>query len=761
MTDKRDLEIGSAKTAVRPAGSDVVAAGPFQPPAAIGRYRLERLLGRGGMAAVYQAVEQGSDRRVALKLMDPNLRGDPTFVERFLNEAKASSRLHHPNVVEMLEHGEHEGWYFIASELVDGGTVAGLLAHMGFMPPAVAAELFAQLLAGLAYAHDQGLIHRDLKPENLLLTSGGLLKIGDFGIARSVDHQKLTKTGMLVGTAGYMSPEQARGDDIDQRSDLFTAGIILFELLSGRNPFEAENAAVSLTRILKLELPSLFEVSPTVPPELEQLVDRLLTATPQERIQTASDALTLLLPLVAARRRDEPAMLAECLKRPADMKRRLDSQAAARLLNEAQALMTGGQLEQNRAAFKLYSARLLDPSSEPAKAAFDQACQQMGLQFGVGTNPKILELEATLEKAPNAPAPLQQLAQLYKLEGNLFKSAIYVKRYLRLRPGDSYAANQLFQLTGERLNAPTAALAVGESTRELMAGVKTGGFKAQGRVRPSAPTRQMGSAPAGQLTVTEVETKSPLAAALRKWVPIVVVLVVAGLLMRKLFRFIEDATNDTDRATVSLRDGLEGRLPPPKPAVAPEVPEPAFVSPVIQPPAQPQPPPPVDPDTKVSVELAYEDARAKFQRGAFDEAIARIDAAMTAQPQGPNTHRLQLLRAKALLALKRNSDASDTLDGLMASATPGPVTTEALLRRAQAKLQNLADEEALADFAAFFAATPSDALMAEGLVARGELYLRQNKRDEALSDFTAAQAKAPPNDNELRARIDRGFAALK
>ncbi len=204
-----------------------------------GRYRIVRKLGTGGMAAVYLAEDQELGRRVAIKILDERHASDEQFVERFRREAKNAAALSHPNIVSIYDRGEAEGTYYIAMEYLDGRTLKELLVRFGTPPVRIAVGYVRQILAGLAFAHKHGLVHRDIKPHNVLVDSGGHVKVTDFGIARSGTSQ-MTEAGSIIGTAQYLSPEQARGAPVDQRSDIYSVGVLLYELLTGSVPFTGD-----------------------------------------------------------------------------------------------------------------------------------------------------------------------------------------------------------------------------------------------------------------------------------------------------------------------------------------------------------------------------------------------------------------------------------------------------------------------------------------------------------------------------------------
>src|SRR5438874_7942621 len=204
------------------------------------RYVIKRKLGSGGMADVYLAEDQELGRRVALKLLDERHASDEQFVERFRREAQSAAGLNHPSIVSIFGRGRAEGTYYIAMEYLDGRTLKELLVRNGPTPIPIAIDYARQILGALAFAHRNGIVHRDIKPHNIVVGPDGRLKVTDFGIARAGVSQ-MTEAGSIIGTAQYLSPEQARGAAVDQRSDLYSVGVLLYEMLTGTVPFTGDS----------------------------------------------------------------------------------------------------------------------------------------------------------------------------------------------------------------------------------------------------------------------------------------------------------------------------------------------------------------------------------------------------------------------------------------------------------------------------------------------------------------------------------------
>ena len=255
------------------------------------RYRIDRMLGSGGMARVYAAHDELLGRPVAVRVLRDRFASDAAFAERFRREARSAASLHHPNIVQVFDCApEDAGPAYIVMELIDGPSLRDLLDTTGPLPEARAASLVMQAARGLGHAHAHGVVHRDVKPENMLLDAHGTLRVADFGIARLIDSgDTLTEVGSVVGTARYLSPEQARGERVTPASDVYALGVVLYELLTGRTPFAGDNAIeVALLQVQSEPVPP-GELRPGLTPRLEAIVLRALCKEPGERFATATE----------------------------------------------------------------------------------------------------------------------------------------------------------------------------------------------------------------------------------------------------------------------------------------------------------------------------------------------------------------------------------------------------------------------------------------------------------------------------------------
>jgi eukaryotic-like serine/threonine-protein kinase len=251
------------------------------------RYEVEELVGAGGMSSVYRAHDRLLDRKVALKVMHSHYGEDPEYVERFRREARSVAALSHPNVVTVIDRGEHEGRQFIVFEYIDGENLKQLIQRRGPAPVKTALELAKQIAQALSFAHQQGLVHRDVKPQNVLLNGDGMAKVTDFGIARSLDvHKGVTQTGTVLGTSDYIAPEQAQGQSVDEQTDVYSLGVVLYELLTAEVPFPGESFVAVAMRHINEAPPPIRDKRVDVPPRVEAAVQRAMAKDPADRFRS-------------------------------------------------------------------------------------------------------------------------------------------------------------------------------------------------------------------------------------------------------------------------------------------------------------------------------------------------------------------------------------------------------------------------------------------------------------------------------------------
>jgi eukaryotic-like serine/threonine-protein kinase len=287
------------------------------------RYELEAVVGSGGMSTVFCAYDSQLERRVAIKILHERFAGDDEYIGRFRHEARSVAQLTHPNIVSVIDRGEDDGREYIVFEFVDGENLKDLIVRSSPLPGRRAVELAVAIADGLTFAHEHGLVHRDVKPQNVLLSEGGRVKVTDFGIARSLDVEHgLTETGTVVGTGEYLAPEQANGGAVSPATDVYSLGVVLWEMLTGRVPFEGDNFVAVALRHVHEAPPDIRDLRSDVPPRLAAAIDRALQKDPARRFPTmrefgeelracvagtGSEGVTQVIPAAARRRPREQA----------------------------------------------------------------------------------------------------------------------------------------------------------------------------------------------------------------------------------------------------------------------------------------------------------------------------------------------------------------------------------------------------------------------------------------------------------------------
>ncbi len=255
-----------------------------------GRYELEELVGTGGMSSVYRAHDRLLERDVALKVLHEQFTADTDYVERFRREARSVAQLSHPNIVTVIDRGEQDDRQYIVFEYIAGENLKSLVEREGPLPEDEAVRLTLQIARALGFAHEHGLVHRDVKPQNVLLNGDGRAKVTDFGIARSLDVKGgLTQTGTVMGTSDYIAPEQARGSRVDAQSDIYSLGVVLYELLTGEVPFPADNFVAVAMRHINEPPPSVRERRPDVSPRLDAAIRRAMAKEPRDRFASMDE----------------------------------------------------------------------------------------------------------------------------------------------------------------------------------------------------------------------------------------------------------------------------------------------------------------------------------------------------------------------------------------------------------------------------------------------------------------------------------------
>ena len=253
------------------------------------RYKIVKSIGEGGMANVYLAWDTILEREVAVKILRGDLAGDEKFIRRFQREANAASSLRHPNIVEMYDVGEDDGRYFIVMEYVDGKTLKSLIKKRGALNLTEAIDIMMQLTSGIACAHDRYIIHRDIKPQNVMILEDGRVKITDFGIAMALNNNELTQTNSVMGSVHYLPPEQASGSGSTIKSDIYSLGILMFELLTGKVPFKGDNAVEIAIKHMKDQIPSVCSINNTIPQSVENIILKACAKNPKNRYETVAE----------------------------------------------------------------------------------------------------------------------------------------------------------------------------------------------------------------------------------------------------------------------------------------------------------------------------------------------------------------------------------------------------------------------------------------------------------------------------------------
>lgn len=411
-------------------------------------YEIEREIARGGMAIVYLALDTRSNHWVALKQMLPGIFHDPEFAARFRREVRIHASLAHPNILQVHDFEAGPEVYYIAMELVDGGTLRTLCDRVPVFPVEASLHVVGEVLRGLAHAHASGIVHRDVKPQNVLISRAGDVKVADFGISKTEEMTRLTLTGNLVGTPSYMSPEQAALQPVDARADIFSTGVMLYELLSGHNPFSTSNPVASLKLIAEHTPPPLCQIDPCLPIACELLAERMLAKRPDGRFPTAQAAVDAIESVLATLEVEDPAAaFRRFLQSPARYLQQRNAELAAFHRSRAEQLAASGAASEELVLWETFLAHRLDPSHEPTAGRLAAEVERTGYQLEPAQpTPRVLEVERQLRADPDNPRLLLQLAKLHKVNHSFLP---FMRCFFRLRSmdlSDRYLAGQLATL---------------------------------------------------------------------------------------------------------------------------------------------------------------------------------------------------------------------------------------------------------------------------------------------------------------------------
>ncbi len=425
-------------------------------------YRTIRRLGSGGMAEVFLVEREADGTRAAMKRLLPAYRDSDVMRRRFSHEGRTTGSLDHPNIIKVFDYIETDDDCALVIEYIDGPSLDDLIEQNRVFPPLLAAMVAGEILKALECAHAAGIVHRDLKPSNVLFRSDGAPVVTDFGIAYAPELTRLTQTGHLMGTPAYMSPEQASGEKIDPRADIYSTGAILYEMLAGQPAFAGDSTAAVFMNILGGSRRDLFELNPTVDEQLEGIVERCLAKDPEARFQDATTALRAVAGYLQGRMQPGDA---GCLKRlvddPPAVFKDLHSRTSAAFVADAEKTIARGRSGLERAHMQFSRAHFLTPDEPAIQARLRDIATKLNISASPDLQAKIQELEGKLASHPDNPAVTLQLARLYRQTGNLLRVEGRLRRLRRTRPGDTYLLRQVASLVGETPPPPAASPSTG------------------------------------------------------------------------------------------------------------------------------------------------------------------------------------------------------------------------------------------------------------------------------------------------------------
>ena len=413
-------------------------------------YVIDREVGKGGMATIYLAHDQRNNRPVAIKFLLPHIEGNQGFVRQFMEEFKANEFLKHQNIVEAIEAGEHEGRWYITMEYVDGGSLKELLRDRGRLPMDLAVHVMINVLKGLQYSHHCGVVHQDMKPANLMIMTEGSVKIADFGISKVASPDQWTPTGRIRGTPAYMAPEQVAGKEPTYRWDIFSAGVVFYELLAGFNPFGAKDPQVALKKITGENPPPILRAAPTIAMDLEVVVAHMLEKDPDKRYGNVEQILVDLQRITNKLQLSySQDLFRDWLVEPERIVQGLTLQRSRFHLETGKRLLGQGRLMADVALWEIYRAALCSPQEQEPRQLLQDVARQFGFSLQKSNSMAIQSLEAKLCEQPDDIKSLLQLARLHRAENNVLQTFYFCRSALSLAPLDAGVREQAVKALGQ------------------------------------------------------------------------------------------------------------------------------------------------------------------------------------------------------------------------------------------------------------------------------------------------------------------------
>ncbi len=418
------------------------------------KFEIIGVIAKTAMSEMYQARDLDSGQLVALKILPRSVASNIQYKERFTREIKINRVMNHPNIVKAVDGGLYKGYYYIALEYIDGMNLEKFLSIHRKLPWLLAAYIANEILRGLSYSHKMGVIHRDVKPSNIMISNEGEIKLTDFGILKAENLTVLTQTGHLVGTPSYMSPEQVILGNIDARSDLFALGVILYEMLAGEHPYEESTIASTMMKIVQKSPKSLLDIDWTIPLELCELVNKMLTKEVSNRYQSADEAIADLENICKEYKSTlfGKQTFIRFLKDPQQVQDEINT-TFSRIHNQR-----GDEIyNKNRncigeALWHYHLAVSLDPNNKDAHRKIQRFSAIKNYRIYDEKTPSIEDLEKEVAQDPYNFSLLLRLAKLHVLNNNFIGAVLAFRRLISLRPNDTYINNQLYQLLGKESN---------------------------------------------------------------------------------------------------------------------------------------------------------------------------------------------------------------------------------------------------------------------------------------------------------------------